>query len=665
MIHLPKPMPHAVPLDAPVDVFPPQSFATTKQPPAFPPPYRFASHGQALRPDLHACSRSSSVAVEMRAPEAVANGTYSHYSAYPHAAGIAAASKTNGVPEAHSDAAHYGSTLATNASSSRTAADSTRYLRNFTPNGVASRTQSPVPQRAPTAVPDSTHRKKPSSSAIAPYFQIPPTIDTPQGSIAHLAAEITCLFWFENSSTLTLVEKSGPQAALSVVGLAADAIPTTGFKKWVTTILTTTQVAQNVILLALLFIYRLKKINPAVKGKQGSEYRLLTVALMLGNKFLDDNTYTNKTWAEVSGISVQEVHIMEVEFLSNMKYNLYTSEAEWQEWHQTLGKFGTFFDKASRPSQPNQQLMGPATPTLHAPPSLPSPPTSNHASPPFPATYSPNVPMYTQTPQIQPQANHAVVSPIGSLPEPDPRARGRKRSVEDPTQETPSKKVARGFYPPHSATSGPSVSASQPTTLPRLPLPSLPMPNGQLPAVSQAPQQFVPQLLPPPGGRAMSLVYPPPTQFPQQPSMPGTVPPVQSVAPQPAPINTLGDHQRQLSPYPNSSNHSSPITINLPPSTAQQIQPQNRLSPSYFLAQRNSPYRPVRGVTTLLVPPPSSSMNHPPRPLGFEQMQYQSLGRPFAERRVGQLPYTNLDAWPESNQFNQLPALHPANARRS
>jgi hypothetical protein len=85
-------------------------------------------------------------------------------------------------------------------------------------------------------------------------------------------------------------------------------------------------VAQNVVLLALLFIHRLKKLNPAVRGKPGSEYRLLTVALMLGNKFLDDNTYTNKTWAEVSGINVNEVHIMEVEFLSNMKYSLFTTK---------------------------------------------------------------------------------------------------------------------------------------------------------------------------------------------------------------------------------------------------------------------------------------------------------------------------------------------------
>lgn len=57
--------------------------------------------------------------------------------------------------------------------------------------------------------------------------------------------------------------------------------------------LSTTQVTQNVILLALLFIYRLKRLNPGVKGKVGSEFRLLTVALMLGNKcgYLTDCDY--------------------------------------------------------------------------------------------------------------------------------------------------------------------------------------------------------------------------------------------------------------------------------------------------------------------------------------------------------------------------------------
>ena len=96
-------------------------------------------------------------------------------------------------------------------------------------------------------------------------------------------SQITCLFWFESSFTLHRVEES-KIVPMPTTPLVSEAIPTMGFRKWVTTILSTTQVTQNVILLALMFIYRLKKLNPTVKGKPGSEFRLLTVALMLGNK---------------------------------------------------------------------------------------------------------------------------------------------------------------------------------------------------------------------------------------------------------------------------------------------------------------------------------------------------------------------------------------------
>lgn len=101
--------------------------------------------------------------------------------------------------------------------------------------------------------------------------------------MADIGYQITCLFWFESSFTLHRVEESKTTPTPSAP-LVEEAIPTMGFRKWVTTILSTTQVTQNVILLALLFIYRLKNLNPTVKGKAGSEFRLLTVALMLGNK---------------------------------------------------------------------------------------------------------------------------------------------------------------------------------------------------------------------------------------------------------------------------------------------------------------------------------------------------------------------------------------------
>lgn len=73
-------------------------------------------------------------------------------------------------------------------------------------------------------------------------------------------------------------------ANAAICRLTEHAIPSQQFTKWVQAVFTTTQIAQNVMLLALMFIYRLKMTNPNVKGQSGSEYRLLTVALMLGNK---------------------------------------------------------------------------------------------------------------------------------------------------------------------------------------------------------------------------------------------------------------------------------------------------------------------------------------------------------------------------------------------
>ena len=168
----------------------------------------------------------------------------------------------------------------------------------------ATRPQSPVPTKKDHAAQsEQTARRRASndSNSIASHLQIPASINESKGSLPEFAAQvrksilffhkigctdsgqITCFFWFESYSTLRLVEDA-PYVPTPSAPLVSEAMPTTGFRKWVTTILSMTQVSQNVILLALMFIYRLKKVNPGVKGKVGSEFRLLTVALMLGNK---------------------------------------------------------------------------------------------------------------------------------------------------------------------------------------------------------------------------------------------------------------------------------------------------------------------------------------------------------------------------------------------
>lgn len=142
-----------------------------------------------------------------------------------------------------------------------------------------------------------------SQSMVMHSLQLPSRISPKGGNLADFAAQVsflifklrvntanqnhqvTCLFWFESPQALEAAEKIRvtPQER-ALPRLSANAVPTESFRKWVRTILSTTQVTQNVIILALMFVYRLKMTNPSVRGRPGSEYRLLTVALMLGNK---------------------------------------------------------------------------------------------------------------------------------------------------------------------------------------------------------------------------------------------------------------------------------------------------------------------------------------------------------------------------------------------
>lgn len=68
----------------------------------------------------------------------------------------------------------------------------------------------------------------------------------------------------------------------------------TTFKLFCQKLLKSTQISSTYVLLALYYIYRLRAAYPSIRGSMGSEVRLFTTALVLANKFLDDNTFTNK-----------------------------------------------------------------------------------------------------------------------------------------------------------------------------------------------------------------------------------------------------------------------------------------------------------------------------------------------------------------------------------
>ncbi|KAI1373031.1 hypothetical protein F4677DRAFT_235224 [Hypoxylon crocopeplum] len=471
------------------------------------------------------------------------------------------------------------------------------------------------------------------SKMVTHSLQLPSCISPNGGNLDDFAALMTCFFWFEDMDTIRAaehIEERRPSEPIPPLSKYTQPCPS--YKQWVNKVLSTTQVTQNVILLALLFVYRLKKVNPEVNGRPGSEYRLLTVALMLGNKFLDDNTYTNHTWAEVSSISVKEIHVMEVEFLSNMRYGLLTSKEEWEEWLKKLACFHEYCERAvmderRRNAAPAMTMNMSPIPGRYTSP-LPSPtsilPSTGQGAPlSLAAAYSPNPTAHTQnwngyhpTPSVSPLAakpslGHSLV---------------RKRSLEGSDLFEPApKRVTRQHPVTRMPGTRPIHTGAEQA---RLPVPHLTLDTSQAaplptyPPVTYPPSTYPTQpamSLPPLGHgmRAMSTVYPTTTTSwtPQGPVLTTCGPQTPSYVMPP----NYGTPTKRQSPTSLTPFGSSPLAevygSHTPISN----------SPLVYLQQRASPYKPVRRVNTLLNPPPSIPLSQ--YHLGSNQMHYQPLGR--------------------------------------
>ncbi|KAH8080479.1 cyclin PHO80-like protein, partial [Filobasidium floriforme] len=108
--------------------------------------------------------------------------------------------------------------------------------------------------------------------------------------------------------------------------------PTLAFQCFVQNVINATAVSQAVLVLSLWYIERLRSKNIAAVTAGGSEYRLCATGMMLANKYLDDNTYTSKTWSSMTGIPLNEMNLMEIEFLASLDHNVGISDEAYLSW---------------------------------------------------------------------------------------------------------------------------------------------------------------------------------------------------------------------------------------------------------------------------------------------------------------------------------------------
>ncbi|GIZ37319.1 hypothetical protein CKM354_000076900 [Cercospora kikuchii] len=96
------------------------------------------------------------------------------------------------------------------------------------------------------------------------------------------------------------------------------------FRKWVHQVLSATRLPAATILLSLYYLNdRMIRFAKTIVPGDNEIYRLLAVALILGSKFLDDNTFINRSWSDVTAIKVTELNKLEAYWLELLGWHLH------------------------------------------------------------------------------------------------------------------------------------------------------------------------------------------------------------------------------------------------------------------------------------------------------------------------------------------------------
>ncbi|EAS32522.3 cyclin-like protein (Clg1) [Coccidioides immitis RS] len=157
------------------------------------------------------------------------------------------------------------------------------------------------------------------------------------------------------------------------------------FRKYVYQILSSTRLPSSTILLGLYYLssrMRMLSTGEVYASGTGEVYRMLTIGLLLGSKFLDDNTFQNRSWSEVSNIPVSDLNSMELDWLFAFDWKIHnrihsqndgflTWKAHWDTWraksdarvyHESRTKLAPIDTSIQRHSSIPKPLLSPEGP---------------------------------------------------------------------------------------------------------------------------------------------------------------------------------------------------------------------------------------------------------------------------------------------------------------
>lgn len=137
------------------------------------------------------------------------------------------------------------------------------------------------------------------------------------------------------------------------------------FRKFVSGLLSSTRLPTTTILLGMNYLARrvnMLSVAGGFKPSDGEVWRMLTIGLLLGSKFLDDNTFQNRSWSEVSGIAVAELNSLEHKWLESIRWDLYVNLDESKDYNAWLQNWRNWLEQKNLQRTATLDRLAPLAP---------------------------------------------------------------------------------------------------------------------------------------------------------------------------------------------------------------------------------------------------------------------------------------------------------------
>ena len=124
----------------------------------------------------------------------------------------------------------------------------------------------------------------------------------------------------------------------SKMSFTANLIPNISVEKYLIRIQTYANMEKSSLIISLILIDRLCQISNLTLTYYNI-HRILFTAILVSIKYNEDSYFENKFYAEIAGVKLKELQLLEYSFISLLQFNLFIPNEIYQKYQKYLDNF--------------------------------------------------------------------------------------------------------------------------------------------------------------------------------------------------------------------------------------------------------------------------------------------------------------------------------------